>query len=343
MADKFQIEIDISGVDRATRGLGALATAAGGVLGGGGGGGAAGVGGLMARSGMGMGLLKMLPMIGKVIAGLGALALAAHRAADMMTEFSKMRNSLGSSTAQTAFLRNVGGALGVDMGAMAMRAQSASQSGMGAAAAARAGLSPAFDIGTAVDRGSRLEQLLEHGRKLAEQNEKAALAFFRNLDIEEAFDYTKLQKDTLEMMRKEAELSKQMYSPERINAAYAYNAQLGRIQRKWEMFTTGLGHRMMNNFSKVLDWLEKPAPDPGMMGLGLRGAGAAGSAKSAQAANTAALNANTMEIRRLQGLYGGGSRARSAIPAAFGPGFGFFLQDALRANTMKLGAYSISM
>jgi hypothetical protein len=297
-------------------------------------------------------LWKGLPNLAKVgvVAGGAVLALrklgeAASRAADQFVNFSRLKNALGSSGGTTAFLQLLGGTLGVDMAALAMRSLEATRSGLGAAAAARAGLSPQFELGTAVDRGRRIEILLEEMKRIAQtQGERAALGFARQAGIEEAFDFVKLQKETLATMRQQARLEAQMFSPERLRQAYAYNAQLATFNRQWERLVATIGTGVL----PIANFLLKVAGaifTPVVKGTYDFSGGRSGqdAARAAQNANTEAVRQLALEIRRLQGVYGGGARARSAIPAAFGPGFGFFLQDNLRAHTVKLGAYALAM
>jgi hypothetical protein len=289
-------------------------------------------------------LAHVSTIIDAVLRAFDKLAHAATEVAGHLAGFSQVRNALGSSGGTTALLGLLGGTLGVDMAAVAMRSLEATRSGLGAAAGARAGLAPQFDIGTFADRGRRVEILLEEMVRINKsQGAGAARAFAQQAGIGEAFDYLQISKATLDALRARAKIEEEMYSPERIRLAYEYNAKLALVHSQWSKFVASLGGAFLPRVNKILDFWNQPVAHPLFPNSGDDPGRSTQPARAAMNAQTEATKQNTMELRRLQGVYGGGARARSAIPAAFGPGYGFFIQDNLRAHTIKLGAYAIQM
>lgn len=335
MADeRLTLELVTSGADVAANRLGSLASAVE-ALGGG--------GGTLGQAGAAIGVIGRLGRFGTVLgiaaAAVAGLAGAAKKAADTLTAFGFTGRELGSSNAETALLRALGGAVGIgDVRGLASRVRSGIGSGLGAAQAARIGIGPQFDLNRGVNEGRILLKVIEDIR--ATRTEEEALAKARNYGAEELVRFRHISRQTFEALVRDAEEWQASFTPEAVDRAVQFNIQLDRVSRKWDQFVTSLGLTFLPIVEKVLDLLNRSG-GPGVV-LDQSNQKADANTK-ATAANTKATEALIDELRVTNGIFGGGSRARSAIPRAFGPGGGHALAGAMRAHAIRLGAYSVSL
>jgi len=281
------------------------------------------------------------------IAALGAafagLTNATKRAAEAMFAFGQLKDTLGATTGETAALRVIGGALGLgNIRGLAGNVRRASLGGLGAEAASRFGLpiSP-LDVGSAANEGEILLRALSGLRQTHKtRGFSAALADARNLGLEDAIQVVRISDEMWAQILRDAQETQRLLGPEHQSRAVQLNLALSRLSEKWEFLKTLL-------LSALVPALE--AVTNGLIGFlrllsAIPGSGVRQQdIDAALNANTRALNANTRTIEQMIGIYGGGRRARGALPAAFGPGNGAFLSEAVRAGTIRLGAYAVSL
>lgn len=262
-----------------------------------------------------------------------------ERVLSSMRNFADQQVGLGSSGSDTSFLRFLGNALGVNPVSSARGAYQNSLSGMGLIANLRAGNPVQFDQLQPVDYGKRLINLVE---ELVKTNQKsgydAARLYARQADIEDYLKITLLrpehQTEYMEILRRQ---NREAGGP--LGQAVAeFDFARAKFIDNLQQALTPLGTSFLNIGAKILRSFFNF--DTGGMPAGGSAIGPGGGGLKA---NTQALNDLAQELRHTQGIFGGGRRARRAIPGAFGPGWGGFLPDALRSQTIRLGAYSVSM
>lgn len=278
----------------------------------------------------------------------GGLIGAIHQAASALRAFGRLQDTLGSSAGETAALRIVGRALGLgDIRGMAANLRQNSLSGLGAATATRFGIPiRPNDVGSAANEGDFLLKALQGLRNTfaaaggGERGRSAALADARNLGIESAIEVIRISDEMWGQILKDAKETQALLGPEHQARAVALSVSMSRLSEKWQFLSVLFQSQFIPILQKVTD---------GIISLlrflsALPGSGVKqGEIDAALNANTSALGQNTRALDNMSGIYGGGRRARGAIPGAFGPGAGYALQGALRAHGLRLGYYSVGI
>jgi hypothetical protein len=264
-----------------------------------------------------------------------------ERVLSSMRNFADQQIGLGSSAGDTGFLRVLGSAMGFNPASLARGAYQSSLSGMGLIGNLRAGNPIQYDTLQPVDYGKRLINLIEELVRIEEkQGHDAARLFARQTDIEEALKITLLspahQQEYLRMLRRQTDAGGP-FAKAQAEFDFAKAKFLDQVQQKGAPIGT-LGFNALAQLVRNLFNFGTPELPQGTTRV------SKGGASGSLNANTQAVNDLADELRRTrEGIFGGGRRARSAMPGAFGIGWGGFLPDALRSQTVRLGAYSISM
>lgn len=335
MADeKLTIELAVEGAARAMQSLGQVSNAVG-SLGGGGLGGAGGAIGAASRFG------AAAAAAGVVAVALAALAGAVKRATESLNEFGRLQDMLGSTTAETAMLKTITGALGIgDPAGFAATLRQNSLGGLGAATAARLGMpiSP-FDIGQGLDEGELALKFFEGLRKTArEQGMGQALSDARNLGVPQAIQAARISETMWKQIIRDGREAAALLGPKHQQRAFELNFAMTRLSQKWEflktLFLTALLPALETFINGLILFLRLIATNP-LSGIKQQ------EIDAALNANTRAQNQNTRMLERMVGIWGGGARTRGAIPSAFGPGTGY--GDAIRAHSIRLGAVAITL
>lgn len=282
--------------------------------------------------------------LGVAAAAVGALATATRQASAALSGFGRLRDTLGSSSSETALLRVLGGAVGVgDIRGLASRVRAAGSSGLGAAQMAQLGFGPQQDIGRAVNEGQILLAVMRDIRETFKRNPSEALARARNFGAEELVELGRIGEREFGKMLEEAKEIERTYSPARLEAARQFNREMERMGRTMERIKIGLATPALGAANR---FIEQPFKGPGhAIGFSIGeaiGRWLSGN-KDAVKENTQATRDLSSQLRIQNGFYGGGGRLRSALPGAFGPGGGFQVAKQGRAHAIRLGAYSVSM
>ena len=341
MADeKLTLDLEVRGVAAAMQSLGAVSSAVAGI---GAGGGISGIGGGLAAATR---LGAFTSALGVAAVAVSALAVATKGAAEALANFGRLQTGLGATTAETALLRVIGGALGIsDIRGMAGRMQTALSSGLGAAMAARLGVGPQVELGQGINLGQIAVRVIEDIRAARTQEE--ALGRARIAGVEELAEVWSMTRHEYEQMREEARELSRSFTPQRIREAREFNQELDRFSRNIERIKIGAASAVLPGANRFLEDLR--AESQGGDRLKNRTDWLQENARAAKAQNhsleknTDAANRLADELRQTNGIFGGGGRARAAIPAQFGPGGGFALSKALRSHAVRLGAHAISM
>lgn len=344
MADeKLTLELQLKGYAEAISRLGSVGDAVGAL----GTGNLGGIGAGVAAAGR---LGAFNTALGVAVAAIGGLALATKSAADALHSFGRLRDTLGSSTGEAAILRVFGSALGIsDMGGLADRVNTALGSGHGAAMAAEIGIGREQDIGpNAVNRGENLIRVMQHIRAATDAEE--ALSRARRAGAVELVEIFHMERDEYQKRIKDAKELAATMTPGRIRQAREFNYELDRLGRSFENLKI---RALTPVIAGLNEFLEHPFFNffAGIGGAAGRGIGGAiGNRLSPEKKGETALDENTAQMKKLEevlrqtnGIWGGGGRARSAIPKAFGPGAGPYVAKQMRAGAIRLGAYSVSM
>jgi hypothetical protein len=336
--ERYEIELSIGGVDQAVRSIQSVSAVVDKL---GIGGGAAGGGFDISQFARAAAIASVVTV---VIAALRKLGEAVAAAVSRIGDFGGLQATLGSTSTQTAFLRVIGSAFGVDVGGAASGVRQAVRSGLGAAAGVGFGVQPGqLDIGTAVNEGEMLLKVLKGIRqKFQSGDQGGALADARNLKVDKLFEFVYLTNEQIEQLNREAARTGGVFDQQQIAKAAQFKFELARVKEGFADLGATLGLVFLPFLRKVFEFLKKETTNPTGPG-GIFGTNRSPQVQMSQAlqGNTAALNSNTAELRAMSGIYGGGPRLRSAIPAAFGPGGGFLVPDSIRSSALRAGAFAL--
>lgn len=271
----------------------------------------------------------------------------AERVANQVLDTAKMQAHLGSGTNNTAVLQIMGRAMGVDMVAMAKHFQNVTQGGIGAALAGAYGEGPQFNLGMPVDRGARLLRVLERMANDAQKSPAGrarALGALQAWGMEDLAPMLHYTPETFRMMRRTARFSERMQSPEMVNRAAQVRTrqeEIGLIVDEIKMNIAAATLPVVSTLSRFVLRLTRGS---GLRELAQAQKGAQDAQLKATQAQTDATLAMTNELRMTRtGIHGGGLRANTAIPRAFGPGSAFILNANWEAMSARMGAYSVAM
>lgn len=256
--------------------------------------------------------------------------------ADVLRDFGQLRSVLGTSGGTASELSVLGGAFGIrDIRGAAEALHRATLSGQGAAAAGRLGLSiNPFEV----DRGDLLLRAIEGLRQTAQGpgGMRQAVLDARALGLEDWLGVVHLTREQMQRIREIAGQSAALMSPERVAQATLFNSEMTLFNQTLQDLTVTLGTAFLPKLTEWTRWLTDVVRSL---------TGTQGTSNSPQAAMNGlrgAIEQNTATLRQFQGATGGGIRAASAIPGAYGIGAGQALQKNLRGLSAKMGAYSVN-
>lgn len=329
MAKGLSIDLDVGGLVSAVRSFQTLG---------------AGFGAFGGGSAVSLGSLGSLSQLG-IVAGTAAAALvlvakAADSAAQNLTQFAHLRDTLGASTGETAQLRLLGQVLGINIGSAAESLHRAAISGgLATGTAARYGVSiRPVETGYPTDRGADLLRLIEGLWQTARrQGPGQALVDARNLGQEELFGVTYLSREQLDRVKQLAAATSALYGPEQITQAYELKFAMAELSVAWTDLVTVIGTAVIPAVSELVKFFAD-------MLRGFTGTDAGGGNPLNQSMQqlSRSVQDNSTALRYMTGIYGGGERARHALPGAYGPGNGMYLSEALRQHAIRLGAQAIN-
>jgi hypothetical protein len=328
-----EINLDLTGLKDLFTGVAQVGTGVAGLASGGGAGALSGA--------VFSNLTRLGTVAGAAVVGIGALGAAAKETATILTEFQRLRDTLGGSGQDTAALRLLGGTLGLgNIGGLAAGLHQASISGgLGTATAMRYGLPiRPVEIGTATDRAGLLMSGLEGLRKtFKSEGMGPALADARNLGLENAIGVVHLLDEQFARIKEKAMLTAQAYGPEQIAQAYELQFATAQLNLAWEKMVVTIGTAVMPAITGITQFFEGIA--------GLAGGGAHPSQHALQSSMqdlTHAIDRNTSMLRQMPGMVGGGPNAKNALPMAYSPNNGQFISEGLRAGTLKLSPWAFN-
>lgn len=331
MAQKIGIDLDLGGLFTAVQGFQGVAGAFG----------AFGGGSNASLSSLGP-LAKLGLVAGTAAASLALVAKAADTAAENLTQFAHLRDILGSTSGETAQLRLLGQVLGINVGSAAQALHAAAISGgIATGTAARYGVSiRPVEVGNPTDRGGDLLKVMEGLWQTARsQGSGQALVDARNLHQEDLFGVTYLSREQLDRVKELAAATSALYGTEQITQAYELKFAMAELSTAWTDLTTVIGTQVLPVVTDVIQFFAE-----GLRSLTGGGDGATAGTPMARSMDelNRTMQENNTVLRYMTGVYGGGDRARHALPAAYGPGNGMYLSDALRQHAIRLGAQTIN-
>lgn len=276
-----------------------------------------------------------------VAASMKGLVAAVKQGIEAMNEFARTQDLLGGTAGDTGALRLIGRVLGVgDVAGAAAGFHQATLSGMGAATAAAYGLPiRPLEIGGATDRAAMLIQALEKLREVYLRDPSQATADARNLGLEGFLGVGRLSEGTFrELMGATAERAA-FFTPERQRQMAEFNAALELFQMRIEDLALAITVHVIPALTWALDTIRNIFA-PVANGRFQRVGDELHFVESLDA-NTKATNANTRQLDRMLGPFGGGPRFQNALPRAFGPTNGFQLNEAFRQHAIRVGPYAL--
>jgi hypothetical protein len=318
---------------------------------------------LSTRIGVGANGLQIAPLVGRLLpllgkfagpigiaaAALTTLAQITNQASENLREFRNAMLTGGGSATETALSR----ALGDSNGELAREfARTISSGGIAASYAARAGISdPGGELFGDVNKTKNLLKWAEALRKMSQVD---AIRAARATGTEELLKTRDISKRAFEQLKQTAILQAQVNSPDKVRAAANFNAQLDRAKMNFESVTNIIGSHFMKAATPILQLVNgiaeagiKIANSPlGKVLMNILNplAGALGAVNDAMnpPEKENATKQNTEALRELaqvlrNGVYGGGERARSAIPRQWSG----YNSDAWAREAMNLGAFTL--
>lgn len=275
-----------------------------------------------------------------------ALTGAANAAAAALTEFRASMITSGGTAMETAQLKGLGAAAGVsDMASLSRQlSDKIKNDGPSSAAAHNAGV---YDYGNAMsgptDKAKNLlkviDYIMDKNTSLAEAQRTA-----RQLDLEAFLPLRDLSEQMKQNFKDTEALAAASNTPELQRQTAEYNAALGRLGIAFDTFKLKLGSRFLpimtqladaaanaldrlsRLFDQLSEWWDK------QMGVPHKQQKAQ---EDALKDHTAAMREHAQALRA--GVYGGGERARGAMPSAWG---GSNARN-WTGQTAALGAFSL--
>lgn len=311
---------------------------------------------------------------GAIAAGTALFEMAKH-AAEAATAFAKIGFATGGNRVESAALAGIGNALGIDAGGMARGLNSSLTSGgMGVAAGAQLGVQGNFNP-FHQDDARTLLKAAEGLRKLNDQGKRGeAIWAATQLHISELLPVMDLSNKQWELMRQDMQQTAALNTPEMTQNATDFMAALGRVGEAFKDLVVSVFGPMLPAFTDALNdmatWIRGFVSDMqiasnqlGAIGytfkaywdglIGDQDKMAEDMKKASDLWNTPAnLNPmkdqtqatkdNTEALKQAtkQGTFGGGERARGAVPKGW-MGASPQSQAALQAHALALGAFTL--
>ena len=313
-----------------------------------------------AGGGMVNAVSKIAPLFEKelltAIGAVSAFALAAKQAADNLNPFRRAMITGGGTSLETARLGSLG--IGTQNAAELARAftDRIAAGGLAAGVAGQYGIthSGPFDN---QDSTAKLLLAVQKLDALGDAGKRSQAIFFaRSTGLESLLGRLDLSKARRLEMDKSATFTAKVMTPERMRLAADFNASLGLAGDAFNRIATILGSRFLplairgldaitGLLDRVSSFLELPAVQKMLDAVGLTQAGGAMAGRKAEdlvSGHNSALDKNTDAIDKLsqvvQGIHGGGSQARGALPSELLGNMGN--RGAVMA--VRLGAFSLT-
>ena len=301
---------------------------------------------LQAVTELGAMLGRVNPALLGATAAIGVLASAATGAAQRLNVLGAGMAQTGGSGGQIGALGSLFGALGMDAGGVAGVARQLREQvpagGLGAAAGSALGLGfRPVGVGTPPNEARMLLDAI-HGLR-AMSPEQARLTAERLPSLAPFLQLRDALPETIERLESMASEMDRLASPEARASAMEFNLQMQQLKLTFDELVVGVGSKVLPSINLFLeslqgtmkDWTWNPfSAEFWRLGGDEKGRGSKGG-KSAQDANTEAMERNTQAIEIFnKGIYGGGRRARRAIPG----GIGDALDERARRDA-RLGAF----
>jgi hypothetical protein len=358
-ANSLQIQLDVIGVGQAVGALNQLANASASIrhisgalenfqV-------AQGIGNAAhASRALGAALVAGSAGLAALTAGVVGLTAAVTTAVREIEDFARTTNALGGNGPVANVGREFGAAFGFNPVSVANKILGASMAGgIGTAAALRLGTGPTPPelalSGNPIDKAAVLDRALSAISNMPKQLALATLQM-AGLDQELGF-FIELSKKDQEAFRQYSLERAKEFTPERIQAIAHFNMELQKLKDSFSDLGINIGMKLVPAAQTAVDTMGAVAKHPVPGFFGLPGMIAAAlmelleQSKKAQQDNTEALNRNSDQLAQIMfGSFGGGPRARAALPAAFGPYNGQYLDGYISRHLMpRWGAYSVSL
>ena len=294
-------------------------------------GGGGGSGALMPLVGQALNLIgpafaSLAGPIGAVVGGFALMYSAADSAAKAITAFRDSMIVSGGTTSETALMGAIGKLGGIsDMaGAARTLADKLGTDGAAAAFGQQAGGSDNSSAWSKMDKATNLLKFIDHIVSL-KTPDAAAARFARVEGLEWALKFRDASEGMYENFKKSALLINPVINnPDNKRNAANFDIEQARMSMAWEGFITRIGARLMpgltsivgavaNILEKLNGWMDRLSIWWDRL-MGKKDTPAANN--SALDRNTRAHEDNTQALK--SGVYGGGERARGAVPSAWG-------------------------
>lgn len=285
---------------------------------------------LQAVAELGTMLGRVNPLLLGSVGALTALTAAAIGAAQRLNQIGAGMAQTGGTAGQIGALGGIFGALGLDQAGVAgvarqLREQVAA-GGLGTAAGAALGLRPQpIGVGTPPNEARMLLDAIGALRRMSDSQARLtaerlpALAPFLSLRF--------ASEEQMIRIRQMAEQMDRLATPEALGRAMEFNLQMQQLRMTFDQLVVRLGGSFLPVLNVILAHANMLAGQVAALG---------GRGETPMEANTRALDANTQQIEVMnKGIYGGGRRARRAIPG----GIGDALDARFRQEAAVLGAF----
>lgn len=300
--------------------------------------------------------MRLSPVLSVATLAIGAMASAAASAAASIAAFRDSQITTGGTGAQTAMLRS----MGIDPGLARSFGQRIASDPMAAGFAARAGVyNPGGETFGDTNTATNLLKMAESLRRMSERD---ALRTARITGTEDLLKFRGASEGTMNQLRQDAGQTDKIMNPDQVKIATEYQLQMVRLNSAFSDLATSLGQyvipiisagaefladsvrglNMMLN-SPIVKWFIENLTPVGQIGKGAKAFSDANKPRGlGKDAQVSALDANTASLRELagilkDGIYGGGERARGAVPAGWKAQY----YNEWSRNAVGLGAFSL--
>jgi hypothetical protein len=303
---------------------------------------------------MGGGAQGMGAAAGVAAAAIVGMAMAAKQARDYLTGLAGARNIAGGSFGSAAAATRIGAAVGLTGGQVGQMARSTiesiAQGGTAATYAMQYGVRAVPGMG---DPSNKMDRFIRLVQGIAnDPNEERARRAAQSLGIEEMLSLRDLTPETRAKVFKNM---RQVATKEDAQAAAEFNAQLGLVGDSFQRIAQKLGTPVLRiaaagleRIANALDWMAENARavqafvfGPIMQLVELltgRKADTSSNKRNPIDENTDALNENTRALNGIRETFGGGDRARNAVPGAWQGKQ--FQERYMKQQAAAMGAFS---
>lgn len=295
--------------------------------------------------------------VGVAAAALIGMALAAKQARDNLLGLAGIGNTAGGSLGSASTASRIGAAVGLSGNQVASAARSViegiANGGPSANYAAQYGVRAVPGMG---DPSNKIDRFIQLIKGIAnDPNEERARRAAQSLGMEEFLNLRNLSPET------RAKVLKNVKPPSKadVQAAAEFNAQIGIIGDSFQRIVTRIGNPVLRVAAAVIDkiadsmdYLAENAHIVQAFVLGplldlvelvtgrkIDRSGGSNNTKSPIDRNTDAVNENTKALNNAREVFGGGDRARSAVPQAWRSRQ--FQDRYMRAQAAAMGAFSV--